>query len=294
MRKYVTKVTCIVLLAVLVMSCCMEGNIQIAHAATKASLKKKLQTTTSVPIRKFIYVDLNRDGKEEAIAITSREVDELGYINATIWYLTDACCTKIRSCDGWAIYPESIKKYRVKNTWIFTCQAGAGGSGWFTYAYSFDKQGAHEVDNVGVGLTYLGNNKFAVSDSQFDACTDGSGHTWNKYYSKWDGEKLVEYGGLKISQNQLKRAKNGSTILKQIKKKGTIGDIYYRANGLIFVNYQSGNQNCNVALKLKDGKVSYYDQGGYGKTKMEKATQGGIIYKSITSCVRYPKSFPVK
>lgn len=100
MRKYVTKVTCIVLLAVLVMSCCMEGNIQIAHAATKASLKKKLQTTTSVPIRKFIYVDLNRDGKEEAIAITSREVDELGYINATIWYLTDACCTKIRSCDG--------------------------------------------------------------------------------------------------------------------------------------------------------------------------------------------------
>lgn len=294
MQKCLKKVTCTVLLAVLVVTNCMQGNVKIAQAATKESLKKKLQTTTSVPIRKFIYEDLNRDGKKEAIAITSRELDELGYINATIWYLTDAGCTQIESCDGWALYPGSIKKYKVKNTWILTFDAGAGGSGWFTYAYFFDGQGAYRVENVGVGLTYLGNNQFVVSDSQYDACTDGSGHTWNQYYSKWDGEKLVEYGGLKISQNQLKKTKNGATILKQIKKKGPIGDIYYRANGLIFVNYQSGDQNYNVTLKIKDGKVSYYTQNEYGKTRLEKATQSGVIHKNITSCVRYPKSFPVK
>ena len=100
MQKCLKKVTCTVLLAVLVVTNCMQGNVQIAQAATKESLKKKLQTTTSVPIRKFIYEDLNRDGKKEAIAITSRELDELGYINATIWYLTDAGCTQIESCDG--------------------------------------------------------------------------------------------------------------------------------------------------------------------------------------------------
>lgn len=288
------KITSIIMLVVLVLTCCIQANLQTVQAATKTSLKKKLQATTSVPIRKFIYEDLNRDGEQEALAITSRDVDDLGYTDAKIWYVTNNICKMIESCDGWALYPDSVQKYKVKNTWIFTCQAGAGGSGWLTYAFSFEGQGAHRIEDVGVGLRYLGNNEFTVSDSRFDACTDGSGHTWNQYYSRWDGEKLVEYGGLEISKAQLKKVKNGSSILKQIQKKGKIGNIYYRANGLIFVNYQSDEQNHNVALKLKNGKVSYYDQGGYGKTKMERATQSGVIYKSITSCVKYPKRFPIK
>lgn len=41
---------------------------------------------------------------------------------------------------------------------------------------------------------------------------DGSGHTWNIYFSKWDGKKLVEYGGLEITEDQLKKAKNRSRI----------------------------------------------------------------------------------
>ncbi|MBO5153079.1 MAG: hypothetical protein J6C00_01850 [Eubacterium sp.] len=282
----------------ILMITCVMGVIGITpqntQAATKAALKSKLQATTSEPIRKYICEDLNGDGKKEALAITSKVVDDLGYIDAKVWYVTDNDCKMIQSCDGWALYPKSVEKCKVKNTWIVSFDVGAGGSRWMTYAYSFDKYGAQVVNNVGVGLTYLGKNRFAVLDSRFDACIDGTGHTWNCYYSKWDGEKLVEYGGLKISQTQLKKAKNGANILKQIKKKGKIGDIYYRANGLIFVNYTNGNQNYNVALKLKNGKVSYYDQGGSGKTKMEKATQSGVIYKSITSCVEYPKNFPVK
>lgn len=281
-------------------ACVILSNViapQIVQAATKASLKSKLQATTSIPIRKFICEDLNGDGKKEAIAVTSKNLDDDVYIGAKIWYITDKTCeASIYHDDDYDIYKESINLYNVKNTHIFTFQIGvkhAGGANYF-YGYSFDKNGPKQVDNIGVELEYLGNNKFVVFDSQYDASMDGIGHTWNRYYSKWDGQKLVEYGGLSISQEQLKRAENGVNILKQIKKKGNIGIIYYRANGLIFVNYTDGNNNYNVALKLKNGKVSYYDQGGYGKTKMEKATQSGIIYKSITSCVKYPKSFPVK
>ncbi len=269
------------------------GNITTTQAASKTALKEKLQSTTSVPLRKFICADLNKDGRKEAIAMTSKSVDELGYVDATFWYVTGKTCEKLGSSNGMCIYPESVKKYNVKNTWIVTFEAGAGGSGWYTYAYTFDSYGAHEVDNIGVGLAYLGKNQFVVLDSQYDASTDGTGHTWNKYYSKWDGEKLVEYGGLSISQNQLKKAENGTNIIKQIRKKGNIGTIYYRRNGLIFVNYTSDGSNYNVTLKLKNGKLSYYLQNNYGKTELEKATGTGVIYRSITNCVVYPKKFPI-
>lgn len=295
MKRIVKRMICYIL----AISCVIGMNViapESTQAATKAALKSKLQATTSVPIRKFICEDLNGDGKKEAIAVTSEGVDEYAYINAKIWYITDKTCNANIYNSYYDLYKDRINLFSVKNGYIFTFEIGlanGGGANYF-YGYSFDQKGPRNIENVGMGLDYLGNNKFVVWDSQYDAFTDGYGHTWNRYYSKWDGEKLVEYGGLKISQTQLKNAKYGEDILKQIKKKGKIGNIYYRANGLIFVNYTEGNQNYNVALKLKNGKVSYYDQGGSGKTKMENATQCGVIYKSITSCVKYPKSFPVK
>lgn len=264
------------------------------YAETEATLKSKLQAATSSQIREFFYEDLNGDGKKEAIGITSKEEDELGYPNAKVWYVTGTKCVVFADCEGWALYPDSIQLHKLKGTRMLTFHAGAGGSGWITYLYTFDKNGAMKVDNAMEGIEYLGKNNFIVYDSQFDAFKDGSGHTWNAYYSKWDGKKLVEYGGLKISQSQLKKVNNGSKILKEVNKKGKIGEIYYRANNLIFVNYTTKDANYNVTLKLKDGKVSYYPKDVAGKATLKTATNPGIIHKSITSCVKYPKEFPQK
>ena len=89
--------------------------------------------------------------------------------------------------------------------------------------------------------------------------------------------------------------KNGAKILRQIKKQGKVGNIYYRANGMVFINYTTKDANYNVALKLKNDTLTYYyTDDAYGTTKLEKATNGGIIYKAITNCVKYPKKFPVK
>ena len=253
-------------------------------AATENTLRNKLKENTSETIREFVYADMNGDGKKEAIAITAK-----------VWYVTSAACKKIVACEGWELYPDSFNVYKLKKTRMVTFHAGAGGSGWLTYAYTFNGNQANEVKNIGEGITYLGKNQFEVIDSQFDALVDGTGHTWNKYYSKWDGKKLVEYGGLKITQAQLKKAKNGAKILKQIKKQGKVGNIYYRANGMVFINYTTKDANYNVALKLKNDTLTYYyTDDAYGTTKLEKATNGGIIYKAITNCVKYPKKFPVK
>lgn len=262
------------------------------QAATKASLKSKLERATDQTIRKFYYTDLNNDGKKEAVGITSKEEDEFGYVEANMWYVSGSRCTLFETCKL-SLYPETIRFYKVKGTKMLCCSSGAGGSGWHTYAWVFDKNGAKKVENAMAGVYQMKGNEFAVFDSRFDALVDGIGHTWNQYYSKWDGKKLVEYGGLEISQSQLKKAKNGSKILKEVKKYGEVQSMYYRANGMIFINLCDGYSNTNVALKLKNGKLAYYDYGNGGETSLQKATGEGVIYKSITSCVKYPKKFPL-
>lgn len=264
-------------------------------AATENSLRSKLQQHTSEQIRNFTYADMNGDGKKEAVAITSKKEGDLGYTDANVWYITSSKVKKVVSCKGWDLYSESIKIYKIKKTRMLTFNAGAGGSGWVTYAYTFSGNQPKKVKNVGVGIEYLGKNQFEITDSRFDNFTDGSGHTWNKYYAKWDGKKLVEYGGLQISQKQFKKAKNGAKILRQIKKQGKVGKIYYRSNGMVFVNYKAQGANLNVTLKLKNGVLNYYyNEDDYGETALEKATRGGIIHKAISKCVKYPKAFPVK
>lgn len=179
---------------------------------------------------------------------------------------------------------------------MFSYCDGAGGPAWGAYGYVFQENKVIKVENVGWGQPeYLGNNKVVICDSQYDATKDGCGHTWNEYYSKWDGKKLVEYGGLEITKAQLKKAKNGSKILQEIKKKGTIGKIYYRANNMIFINYETVTENYNVTLCLKNGELSYYThKNKEGDSLLEKATTAGIIYPYITNCVSMPKKFPVE
>lgn len=263
-------------------------------AATENSLRSKLQQHTSETIRNFTYADMNGDGKKEAVAITSKTEGDFGYTDANVWYITSSKIKKIESCTDGDLYSESVKIYKIKKTRMLTFNVGAGGSGWTTYAYTFSGNQPKKVKNVGVGIEYLGKNQFEITDSRFDNFTDGSGHTWNKYYAKWNGEKLVEYGGLQISQKQFKKVKNGTKILRQIKKQGKVGKIYYRSNGMVFVNYKAQGSNLNVSLKLEDGVLKYYyKESDYGETSLEKATHGGIIHKAISKCVKYPKTFPV-
>jgi hypothetical protein len=57
-----------------------------------------------------------------------------------------------------------------------------------------------------MSLSYLGNGQFITIGGTFDAgFTDGMecGHTYKIYYLCWTTDGLNEYGGLKITQQQL-------------------------------------------------------------------------------------------
>lgn len=264
--------------------------------AQEAAFRDKLEHVTNEEIHAFFYSDLNHDGQNEAVAITSDTVDELGYANAKAWYITDGECDLFCDMGDAAVYPDTVYLYELSNTKMFCFTSGWGGSGSLAQAWVFDAGGAKEVENVMEGISPLSENEFMVTSSAYDGSTDGTGHTWNRYFSRWDGEKLVEYGGLEISEEQLREAKNADRILDEIKAYGEIQSIYYRANDMVFLNLSDGSLNRNVALTLAGETLSYFDYGesGAGKeTALEKAAADGIIQESVTSCVAYPDKFPL-
>lgn len=264
--------------------------------AAEDALRDKLQHATDEEIREFYYADLNHDGQKEAVAITSETVDEIGYSNAKVWYVSNQKCDLFGNSGDASIYPDSVRLYELSNTKMLCFTSGWGGSGSVAQAWVFDADGAKEVENVLEGISQLSENEFMVTSSAYDGATDGTGHTWNHYFSRWDGKKLVEYGGLEISEEQLKKAENADQILEDVKVYGEIQSIYYRGNGMVFINLSDGSLNRNVALKLADGTLKYsdYENPGTGaETDLEKATGDGIIYESVTSCVAYPDKFPL-
>lgn len=264
--------------------------------AEEVAFRDKLEHVTDEEIRAFFYSDLNHDGHNEALAITSDTVDELGYSNAKAWYITDRECDLFCDLGDATVYSDTVYLYELSNTRMLCLTCGWGGSGSFTQAWVFDADGAKEVENVMEGITPLSEDEFMLTSSGYDGATDGTGHTWNRYFSRWDGEKLVEYGGMEISVEQLKKVKNAAQVLDEVKAYGEIQSIYYRANGMVFINLSNGPLNRNVALTLTGDTLSYFDYGesGVGKeTELEKAAADGIIQESVTSCVAYPDKFPL-
>ena len=198
------------------------------------------------------------DPKEE-----TKTMDELGYSNANVWYVSELKCDLLGNSGDASIYPGTFHLYELSNIKMFCFDSGWGGSGSVTQAWVFDSDGAKEVENVLEGISQLSENEFMVTSSAYDGSADGTGHTWNRYFSRWDGEKLVEYGGLKISEEQLRKAKHADEILDDVKAYGEIQSIYYRANGMVFINLSDGLRNRNVALTLAEDVKARLETEGY-------------------------------
>lgn len=292
------------LIAQYALVCCtacvlMLGYTTSVSASTNAQLKETLNKSTKETIQKIYYKDFDKDGKKEAVAITSKEIDELGYVFGKVWYIDNDQC-KYMGESKFSIYKRTIKLCKVKKGYILYFESGAGGSFTISSAYFFGKSGAIELNNVYSGIKFQGKNKFTQVQSTFDGMYDSglngfTGHTYKQYWFYWNGKKLVEYGGIKISQKQLKQKKGGNSVLKKIKKeKGKVTTIYYRSNGLVNINYKVGKENYsnyNITMKLSKGKLKYYKVNNYGKSLFEKAQDSGVYLANISTNVKYPKQF---
>jgi hypothetical protein len=135
-----------------------------------------------------------------------------------------------------------------------------------------------------------------------------TGHTYKLYYLYWSADGLKEYGGLKITQQQLLKVKGAQAIIDAITKSGhTIDEIYYRANNIINISYHSGDRNNgdfdNVTLVYNNNAVtpqSVYTGPNSPKTEsfnennLSDFSYGGIYQAAFfPDIATYPDKFPM-
>ena len=260
----------------------------------QVSAKKILEKATDNWIYYFRYLD---DDKTQAVAITATDEHPDNapsvYEEGQVWFVANGKATELFGSDFIGCYKGATKLYPVKGGHIFVVEESyvmtSSSTAWF-----IRDNKAIELPNVGGNLTMTGKNEFTASHSTHDPF-----RSYKRYYYHWNGKKLIEYGGKKMTETQLKHAKNGSKCLKIIAKLGKIGPIYYRSNGIINVNYNNGNAYSNVTLKFKAGKVTYAKVNTFGKRAIDRATDAGKYQKRNPDnvgrvAVSYPKSLPSK
>lgn len=111
-------------------------------------------------------------------------------------------------------------------------------NGGLTYYYQINGDEVTEIEGsgYGAGLYQDEQGRMYMTDSQYDACVDGTGHTWNIYYFYWDNG-LKEYGGTQISIDKFLTYEGSNEVVKKIAEDGyEITSIYKRKNGIMNVN----------------------------------------------------------
>lgn len=204
--------------------------------------------------------DYDGDGVQEAFALTGRKTDWA--YSGSIWFVSRNLTEKVHEGSYY-----SLQMKGEEGAMVCTTEEGYGGSGSKSHIWVVNDGRPVKVDaTIAGGLSYGGGNKFYAFPSAFDGWTDGTGHTWKRYYYYLDGSELKEYGGIYIELEQLLMFDGADEIIAWVKKEGyQILNIIYRANGIINVNLRSGRQNSHLTLQYDASTVIDLDKN-YGGT----------------------------
>jgi len=244
-----------------------------------AILRSILKENTSQEILAFEYGDYDGDGTFEAFAFVGEEPDEGDGHAGEIWFVNAKGAVRLdedRPYGTW--YAGLIEIFTFGNRKFVKVEESYATAGISSFWSVRDgKPYKENISGHGGFLDQLDDINFTLEHSALDAVyIDGMlmGRTWKRYWFYWDetSESFREYGGLEISEAQLRKCEGAAEILDEITANGCrIGDILYRANGTINVNYTTGaeqNESNSYTTLLLDGtKVTvddiYENVGGF-------------------------------
>lgn len=227
-----------------------------------------------------------------------------------VWYITISGAQKLKSgiASPSDAQSDAFVLWTIGDTKIFKCEDVPGGSSSMSYAWYVKDGNPVELPYTGMRLSYIGNGQFTTTGESFDLnFTDGigAGHTYKPYYLYWATDGLKEYGGLKITQQQLLKVEGAQAVIDRITQSGhTIDEIYYRANNIININYHSGDKQNgnfdNVTLVYKNNTILAYADPNSSKTEsfdeknLSNFSYGGIYQAAFfTKIATYPDKLPV-
>lgn len=233
---------------------------------SKEDLKQNLINYTSDPILNFIYEDFDNNGVYEAVAFCGEEYEDGSYAG-TLYFISKEGVKEIRERD---YYWNIGKVYDFGNAKIISITKYFT-TGGISFYYEIKNNDVVEIDGSGMGdgLFQDEDGRICMTDSQYDAFVDGTGHTWNVYYFYWDNG-LKEYGGTSMSVEDFSLYEGSDNILKQINEDGyDIISIFKRQNNIININCCDGWSNSNVRVLLENNNVKvlpitegyFYEEG---------------------------------
>lgn len=191
------------------------------------------------------YGDFTGDGKDEMIAfvyeVTGRD-EGMEWGQYYLYYSTQETLTICDTLDN--SFYKAPRIFEIENSAIIFYTIGYGGPSGVSSCWRCTDDNLVPVTMPGE-LERLGNNYFRCLKSGFDSFkaeggeekTFSPGRCFYNYYYFFDGERFIEYGGTKISEQVFCRIPGATELLQKIRSEGyTIDNILYRANGIVDIN----------------------------------------------------------
>ena len=212
-----------------------------------ASLFNMLPEETRSCVFSFEYDDFDGDGTREAFAYAGDPDD-----TADLWFIGAGGAQKLEEGHAW--FGGNMQTAAFGGSKFLIVAAGRAGY-WSPvgyvdilgvkngrpHAYFIAEEGGWFGQTDDMHLTFWHTTWDGVS-YVYPEEDDGEPRipmrTEKPYWFYWDGAGFREYGGVKITQKQLRRCEGAAEVLDGLIADGeTIGNIFYRGNGMININY---------------------------------------------------------
>ena len=288
-----------------------KHGVTTKHGVSEQTLRALLRNEIDGEdeILSFDYLDYDGDSTSEAFAFAGKKTgDEDGgpaYLGE-LWFVNEDGAEMVVSRE------ETNGFWNVNQTYTFGkhsivvlskfFQTGDRALVWTVK----DGKPCEETNlsNKGSEFTSLGGNDVVIVDDTYDFGFDGTGHTYKPYWFYWDeaASSFKEYGGKQLEYEQFLKCKGAQRVLNAIDAADcAVREIYYRANGIININYvdYEGESNHNASLRLKGNTVAlqgFWSEYGFVGTDLdilEDSNHGGVYAAALIPDIAvYPAKLP--
>ena len=257
-----------------------------------------LSMQTELEVQRIFVDDYDGDRLQETFAFAGSETDE-GYVGE-LWFVDHEIQPEliIAEANFWGlgeIVQFGTHKFYVAPKYFTT--------GELVYVWGVEKGKAVEqnISLQGEGLQAVDNQNLILFQSAYDAYDMGDGimvgHTWKKYYFYWDErqQSFYEYGALEVPVEKFIGLDGAADFLKNIEDSGAqVTGIFYRANGLININYvDSEESNENATMRYRSGAVELITTEGAVGATVAQSSYGGIYEAAMCpKLATYPEKLP--